>query len=166
MMCVLDYCPSVWWNPWASPILNSQNGHSQRKPSWKILEHKWSLIYKLISYLGIFPGGTSGKESESEVAQSCPTLCDPVDCSLPGSSVHGILQARILEWVACKCRRCYETRAGSLGWEDPLEEGMGSHFSILARRISGTEEPVEWQSIGLQRVGQDWIDLAWRHGKS
>ena len=40
------------------------------------------------------------KESESEVAQSSPTLCDPVDCSLPGSSVHGILQARILEWVA------------------------------------------------------------------
>ena len=39
-------------------------------------------------------------ESESEVTQSCPTLCDPVDCSLPGSSVHGILQARILEWVA------------------------------------------------------------------
>ena len=37
--------------------------------------------------------------SESEVAQSCPTLCDPVDCSLPGSSVHGILQARILKWV-------------------------------------------------------------------
>ena len=39
-------------------------------------------------------------ESESEVAQSCLTLCDPVDCSPPGSSVHGILQARILEWVA------------------------------------------------------------------
>ena len=39
-------------------------------------------------------------ESESEVAQSCLTLCDPMDCSPPGSSVHGILQARILEWVA------------------------------------------------------------------
>ena len=39
-------------------------------------------------------------KSESEVVQSCPTLCNPVDCSLPGSSVHGILQARILEWVA------------------------------------------------------------------
>ena len=37
------------------------------------------------------------KEHESEVGQSCPTLCEPVDCSLPGSSVHGILQARILE---------------------------------------------------------------------
>ena len=35
-----------------------------------------------------------------KVVQSCPTLCKPVDCSLPGSSVHGILQARILEWVA------------------------------------------------------------------
>ena len=39
-------------------------------------------------------------ESESEVAQSCPTLCDPMDCSLPGFSIHGILQARTLEWVA------------------------------------------------------------------
>ena len=39
-------------------------------------------------------------KSESEVAQSCPTLCDPMDHSLPGSSIHGILQARVLEWVA------------------------------------------------------------------
>ena len=41
----------------------------------------------------------------SEVAQSCPTLCNPMDCSLPGSSVHGILQARILEWVAISFSR-------------------------------------------------------------
>ena len=33
--------------------------------------------------------------------QLCPTLCNPMDCSLPGSSVHGILQARILEWLSC-----------------------------------------------------------------
>ena len=39
-------------------------------------------------------------KSESEVAQSCPTLCDPMDCSPPGSSTHGIFQARVLEWVA------------------------------------------------------------------
>ena len=39
-------------------------------------------------------------KSESEGAQSCPTLCDPMDCSLPGSSVHGIFQVRVLEWVA------------------------------------------------------------------
>ena len=39
-------------------------------------------------------------KSESEVAQSCPTLSDPMDCSTPGSSVHGILEARVLEWGA------------------------------------------------------------------
>ena len=39
-------------------------------------------------------------KSESEVAQSCLTLSDPMDCSLPGSSVHGIFQARVLEWAA------------------------------------------------------------------
>ena len=41
----------------------------------------------------------------SEVARSCPTLCDPIDCSLPGSSVHGILQARILKWVVMPSSR-------------------------------------------------------------
>ena len=39
-------------------------------------------------------------KSENEVAQSCPTLSDPMDCSLPGSSIHGIFQAGVLEWVA------------------------------------------------------------------
>ena len=39
-------------------------------------------------------------KSESEVTQSCLTLSDPVDCSLPGSSIHGILQAKVLEWGA------------------------------------------------------------------
>ena len=42
---------------------------------------------------------------ESEIAQSCPTLCDPMDCSLPVSSVYGIFQARILEWVAISFSR-------------------------------------------------------------
>jgi len=39
-------------------------------------------------------------KSESEVVQSCPTLSDPMDCSLPGSSIHGILRATVLEWGA------------------------------------------------------------------
>ena len=39
-------------------------------------------------------------KSESQAAQSCPTLSDPMDCSLPGSSIHGIFQARVLEWSA------------------------------------------------------------------
>ena len=47
----------------------------------------------------------NGKGCACERAQSCPTLCDPMDCSPPGSSVHGILQARILEWVAISFSR-------------------------------------------------------------
>ena len=47
---------------------------------------------------------------ESEVAQSCPTLRDPMDCSLPGSSVHGIFQARVLEWgaITFSIKSCYK----------------------------------------------------------
>ena len=47
------------------------------------------------------------QESESEVAQSCPTPSDPMDCSLPGSSIHGIFQARVLEWAAIAFSRAY-----------------------------------------------------------
>ena len=45
-------------------------------------------------------------KSESEVTQSCPTLSDPMDCSLPGSSAHGIVQARVLEWGAVAFSGC------------------------------------------------------------
>ena len=45
-------------------------------------------------------------KSESEVAQSCPTLSNPMDCSPPGSSIHGIFQARVLEWGAIAFSAC------------------------------------------------------------
>ena len=69
-------------------------------------------------------------ESESEVAQSCPTLCDPVDCSSPGSSVHGILQARMLEWVAISFSR------GSSQPRDRTQVSRiaGRHFNFWATR--------------------------------
>ena len=54
-------------------------------------EH-WSGLHILLQRMKV--------KSESEVAQSCLTLSDPMDCRLPGSSVHGIFQARVLEWVA------------------------------------------------------------------
>ena len=46
-------------------------------------------------------------------------------------------------------------RVQSLGWEDPLEEGIAPHFSNLVRKIPGTEDPGGLQSMGLQRVGHD-----------
>ena len=48
---------------------------------------------------------TAERKKESEVAQSCPTLCDPMGCRLPGSSVHGIFQAIVLEWIAISFSR-------------------------------------------------------------
>ena len=54
-----------------------------------------------------FPSPCMKVKSESEVAQSCPTLSDPMDCSLPGSSVHGIFQARVLEWGAIRYSKMY-----------------------------------------------------------
>ena len=65
------------------------------------------------------------------VAQLCPTLCDPMDCSLPGSSVHGILQARILEWVAIPFFR------GSSQPRDWTQVSCiaGGFFTIWATRV-------------------------------
>ena len=66
----------VWENPWTE------------EPGGSPWGHKWE-VYDL-AILCV----------HAKLLQSCPTLCDPKDCSPPGSSVHGILQARILEWIA------------------------------------------------------------------
>ena len=69
-------------------------------------------------------------ESESEAAQSCPTLCDPMDCSLSESSVHGILQARILEWIAISFSRgCSQPRDRT-----QVSRIAGRRFTIWATR--------------------------------
>ena len=62
-------------------------------------------------------------KSQSEVAQLCPTLCDPIDCSLLGSSIHGILQARILEWLAISF---------SNAWKWKVKVKLLSHVRLLA----------------------------------
>ena len=68
----------------------------------KAREFQKNIYFFFIDYAKTFD---CVKVKESEVARLCPTLCDPVDCSLPGFSVHGILQARILEWVAISFSR-------------------------------------------------------------
>ena len=72
--------------------------------------------------------------------QSCPTLCNPMDCSPPGSSIHGIFQARVLEWSAIVAKTVkkknllamQETQVQSLGQEDSLQKEMATHSCILA----------------------------------
>ena len=67
----------------------------------------------------LLPQATPWGKRKSEPAQSCPTLCEPVDCSPPGSSIHGILQARILEWVAISFSRGIFPTQGSNPWIKP-----------------------------------------------
>ena len=74
-----------------------------------------------------------------KLLQLCPTLCDPMDCSLPGSSVHVILQARILEWVAISYSR------GSSG---PRDQTCVSCDSCIAGGFFIVEPPIF--SLGIK----------------
>ena len=107
-------------------------------------------------------------KSESEVAQSCPTLSDPMDHSLPGSSVHGIFQARVLEWGAIAIVQFSRSvvsdslRPHELQHDftfifhfHALEKEMATHSSVLAWRIPGMGEPGGLLSMMSHRVGHD-----------
>ena len=74
-------------------------------------------------------------ESESDVAQSCPTLCDPVDCSRPCSSIYGIFQARILEWVAISFSR---------GPSQPRDWTRVAHIVSRCFTVWATREVLAW----------------------
>ena len=83
-------------------------------------------------------------ESESEVAQSCLTLCDPMDCSLSGSSVHGIFQAIVLEWIAIFF---------SSGSSRPRDR---THVSCLPGRFFTTEP----SGMARRQIVQSFFSLA------
>ena len=73
-------------------------------------------------------------KSENEVTQSCPTLRDPTDCSPPGSSIHGIFQARVLEWgaIAFSCLRNTGVRT------QRLKERSATSFYTVNHRAPGS----------------------------
>ena len=77
------------------------------------------------------------QQSESEVAQSCPTLCDPMDCSLPSSSIHGIFQAIVLEWIAISFSR---------GSSQPRDQTWVSRIVDRRFTIWATREVMEQQT--------------------
>ena len=95
-------------------------GLAQRRTVWH-----FPSLHRLIIFRCCFR-----RKKESKVTQSCPTLCDLMDCSLPGSSVHGIFQARVLEWVAISFSRGsfwprYWTRVSCI---------IGRRFTVWATR--------------------------------
>ena len=105
--------------------------------------YQWG-FWSTVGYLQL-----SLKVKESEVAQSCLTLCDPMDCSPPGSSVHGISQARILEWGAI---------AFSRGFSRPRDRTQvsgiaGRHLTVWATRESWRESKIMWRFLITQGTG-------------
>ena len=107
-----------------------------RQSSWP-RDRTWVFCIAGVFLLSEPPGKPiqdSESERESEIAQSCPILCDPMNCSLPGSSVHGIFQARVLEWGAISFSR---------GSSQPRDRTQVSwiadrHFTVWATREAQT----------------------------
>ena len=92
-------------------------------------------------------------KSESKVAQSCPTPSDPMDCSPPGSSIHGIFQARVLEWGAKRIIEELYLNVISNLIDFLALYGTPLQYSCLEN--PWTEEPGGLQSMGSLRVGHD-----------
>ena len=100
-------------------------------------------------------------KSESEVAQLCPTLSDPMDWSLPGSSIHEIFQARVLEWVAIAFS----------------EKTLSVQFCSVAQSCPTLSDPMDWSLPGSSTHGifqarvLEWVAIAFSglvpslHGK-
>ena len=104
-------------------------------PCW----HKWQyfiILWLMNSPLYIYTTVSihSSMNGHSEVTQSCPTLCDPMECSPPGSSVHGIHQTRILEWVAISFSR---------GSSQPRD---GTQVSYIAGRCFNLWAKIKWNA--------------------
>ena len=111
---------------------------AQSQNAFKAFSNHSKLFYLLLYmlYLG-FSGSSAGEESAcsagvkwSEVDQSCPTFCDPMDFSLSGSSVHGIFQASVLEWIAISFSR-RSSRARNRTWVSRI---AGKRFTVWATR--------------------------------
>ena len=88
------------------------------------------------------PSLYSKGESESEAAQSCPTLCDPMDCSLSGASVHGIFQARALEWIAISFSR----GSSRLRNSTQVSHIAGRHFTSFHQPLK-MKRWAQWQVL-------------------
>ena len=96
---------------------------------------------------------------ESEIAQSCPTLSDLMDCSLPGYSVHGICQARVLEWGAIAfSRQVSSNRINQFFWATGKgsKESMVSSLSFLKISHLSDSGTIHLTRVGLSSRNEPW----------
>ena len=91
-------------------------------------------------------------KSEREVAQSCPTLSDPMDYSLPGSSIHGIFQARVLEWGAIAFSIAYYYLTIIIFSQKSLSYDLGNYFMNVQRKRNVPQEKEVLSLVFLRSV--------------
>ena len=109
-------------------------------------------LCKLFRWSGL-PGLLSDtKESENEVVQLCQTLCNPVDCSPPVSSIHGIFQTRILEWVAISFSR---------GSSPHRDQTWVSHTTGRLLTVWASRDPIQ---ISKSKAYLNHLSRVWRKG--
>ena len=99
-------------------------------------------------------------KSESEVAQSCPTLSDPMDCSLPGSPIHGIFQARVLEWGAIAFSEWVKYAERNIGKSQSQEprlypEGCGSLLKDFKHWLFWFQTAKQKNNLGTSDLKDD-----------
>ena len=105
-------------------------------------------------------------KSESEVAQSCPSLSDPMDCSLPGSSIRGIFQARVLEWVSNAFSDNYTNIiliCPGCSLEGLMLKLKLQYFGHLMGRVDSLEKTLTLGGIGGRRRRRQWR-MRWLDG--
>ena len=132
----------------AKSSFSKQNYSEKHLSEWRVCE-TWLFLPTFC--LMWDPGTRSTCVPACSVTQSCLTLCDPMDCSPPGSSVHGILQARILEWVAISYSR------GS-SW--PRDWTWVSCISCIGRQIlhhCATWEAIQPVFLNFPNLTEDWL---------
>ena len=152
------------FNPRVRKILGTGNGNTLSILSWKI---PWT--------------EESGKLQSvcAKLLQSCPMLCEPVDCSPPGSSVHGSLQARILEWVAipffggssqrrdrsqvfCTADRFFTIQATKQVHRDVRASPKGNPTRSSYKESQGQHAPTTYSELPSQLLGPSLITLKWK----
>ena len=161
----------VWWGRAGTrtPLACRRPAPCQQLHPWGLAHRNGTQMFPaaplLVTPTGNHPNTHPPKDGDTVLeaccgillccAQSCPTLCNPVDFSLPGSSVHGIFQARVLEWVAISYSR---------GSSRPRDQTCISCVSCIGKRIlyhCATREDLEYYTVTKKSLPSTYYHICW-----